>query len=87
MSVTRSGITSCFSPLYVYCGDKYVAPDVSDLRSTSDDCSSVACSICRQDRGNEESTDVGSSFSSAPTMVGTPEAWVIPTTPKMPFPM
>jgi len=31
--------------------------------------------------------DAGSSFSSAPTMVGTPEAWVIPTMPKMPFPM
>jgi len=33
------------------------------------------------------STDAPSSFSSAPTMVGTPEALVIPTTPKMPFPM
>ena len=29
--------------------------------------------------------DPGSSYSSAPTMVSTPEAWVIPTTPKMPF--
>jgi len=87
MSVTRSDITSYFSPLSVYCGDKYVAPDVSDFRSSSDDCGSAACSICRQDSGNEESTDAGSSFSSAPTMVGTPEAWVIPTTPKMPFPM
>jgi len=43
--------------------------------------------ICRQDSGNEESTDAGSSFSVAPTMVGTLEPWVIPTTPKMPFPM
>jgi len=87
MSVTRADITSYFSPLSVYCGDKYVAPDVSDFRSTSDDCGSAACLICGQDGGNEESTDTGSSFSSAPTMVGTPEVWVIPTTPKMPFPM
>jgi len=87
MSVTRSDITSYFSPLSVYCGDKYVAPDVSDFRSTSDDCLSAACSICRQDNGNEESTDAGTSFSSAPMMVGTPEAWVIPTTRKMPFQM
>jgi len=87
MSVTRSGITNYFSPLSVYCGDKYVAPDVSDFRSTSDDCGSSACLICRQDSGNEESTDAGSSFSSAPTVVGTPEAWVIPMTPKLPFPM
>jgi len=87
MSVTRSDITSYFSPLSVCCGDKYVAPDVSDFRSTSDDYGSAACSICRQDSGNEESTDAGSSFSSTPTMVSTPEAWVIPTTPKMPFPM
>ena len=28
-----------------------------------------------------------SSFSSIPTMVGPPEAWAIPTTAKMPFPM
>jgi len=74
MSVTRSDITSYFSPLSVYCGDKYVAPDVSDFRSTSDDCGSAACSICRHDGGNEESTDAVSSFSSAPTMVGIPEA-------------
>jgi len=87
MSVTRSDITSYFAPLSVYSGDKYVAADVSDFRSTSDDCGSAACSICRQDSGNEESTDAGSSFSSAPMIVGTPEAWVIPTTPKMPFPM
>jgi len=87
MSVTRSDIMSYFSPLSVYCGDKYVAPDVSYFRSTSDDCGSAACSICRQDSGNEESTDAGSSFSSATTMVGTPEALVIPTTPKMPFPI
>jgi len=87
MSVTRSDITSYFSPLSVYCGDKYVASDVSDFRSTSDNCGSAACSICRQDSGNEKSTDAGSSFSSAPTMVGTPEAWEIPTTPKMPFPI
>ena len=87
MSVTRLDITSYFSPLCVYCGVKYVAPDVNDFRSTSDDCCSPACLICRQDNGNEESTDAGSSFSSTPTMVGTPEAWVIPTRPKMPFPM
>jgi len=43
--------------------------------------------ICRQDGGNEESTDVCLLFSSATTMVGTPEVWVIATTPKMPFPM
>ena len=87
MSVTHSDIMSYFSPLSVYCGDKYVPPDVSDFRSTSDDCGSTSCSICRQDRGNEESTDAGSSFSSAPIIVGTPEAHVIPTTPKMPFPI
>jgi len=76
-----------FSSLSVYCGDKYVAPDVSDFRSTLDDCGSAACSIHRQDSGNEYGTDACSSFSSAPMMVGTPEAWVIPTTPKMPFSM
>jgi len=59
MSVTRSDIMSFFSPLSVYCGDKYVAPDVSDFRSTSDDYDSLACSICRQDSRNEESTDAG----------------------------
>jgi len=78
---------SYFYLLSVYCWDKYVAPDVSDFRSTSDDCGSAACLICRQDSGNKESMDAGSSFSSAPTVVGTPEAWVIPTTPNMPFPM
>jgi len=31
--------------------------------------------------------DAGSSFSFAPMMVGSPKAWVITTTPKMPFPM
>jgi len=31
MGVTRSDITSYFSPLSVYCRDKYVAPNVSDL--------------------------------------------------------
>jgi len=87
MSVTHSDIASYFSPLSVYCGDKYVAPDMSDFRYTSDDCGSDSCSICRQDSGNEESTDDGSSFSSAPIMAGTPEAWVIPTTPKMPIRM
>jgi len=87
MWITRSDFTSYFSLLSVYCGDKYVAPDVSDFRSTSDNCGSVACPICRQDSGNKESTDAGSSLSSAPTIVGTPESWVIPTTPKMPFPM
>ena len=87
MSVTRSNITRYFSPLSVYCGDKYVTPDVSDLRSRSYDCSSAPCSICRQDSGNEESTDADSSFSPAPTMAGTPEAWVVLMTHKMPFPM
>jgi len=86
-SVTRSDITSYFYPLSVCCGDKYVPPDVSDFRSTSDACGSTACSICRQDSGNEESTDAGSSFSSPPTMLGTLEAWGIPTAPKIPFPM
>jgi len=42
MSVTRSDITSYFSPLSVYSGHKYVAPDVSDFQSTSDDGSSAA---------------------------------------------
>jgi len=74
MSVTRSDITSYFFPLSVYYGDKYVTPDVRDFRSTSDDYGSAACLICIQDGGNEESTDAGSSFSSVPTMVGTPEA-------------
>jgi len=87
ISVTRSSITRYFSPLSVYSEDKYITPDVSDFRSTSNDCGSAACLICRQDSGNEESTDAGSSFSSAPTMVGNPDAWVIPTTPKMLFPM
>jgi len=67
--------------------DKYVAPNVNDFRSTSDEYGSAACSICRQDSGNEESPDAGLSFSSAPTIVGTPEAWVIPITHKMPFRM
>jgi len=87
MSVTRSDITSYFSPLSVYCGDKYVTSDMSEYRSTSDDCGLPACLICRQDSRNQESSDAGSSFSSPPTMVGTPEAWVIRTTTKMPFPM
>jgi len=45
MSVTRSDVTSYFSPLSVYCGDKYVNSDVSDFRSTPDDCGSADCSI------------------------------------------
>ena len=85
MSLTRSDITSYFSSLSVYCRDKYIAPDVNDFRSTADDCCSAACLICRQNSGNQESTDAGSSFSSAPMMVGTPVAWVIPTTHNMPF--
>jgi len=60
---------------------------VIDSRATSDYCGSAACSIRRQGSGYEETTDAGTSFSSAPTMVGTPEAWVIPTMPKMPFQM
>jgi len=31
MSVTRSDISSYFYSLSIYCGDKYVAPDVSDF--------------------------------------------------------
>jgi len=87
MLVTHSDITTYFFPLSVYCMDKYVVPNVNDFRWTLDDFGSAACSICRHDSGNEESTAAGSSFSSAPTMVGTPEAWVIPTMPKMPSPM
>ena len=60
MSVTRSDITSYFSPLSVYCGDKYVPLDMSNFRRTLDDCGSTACSMCRQESGNEESTDAGS---------------------------
>jgi len=74
MSVTRSDITRYFSPLCIYCGDKYVPPDVHDFRSTSYNCGSAAYLICRQDSRNEFSTDSGSSFSSPTTMVGTPEA-------------
>ena len=74
MWVTCSDITSYFSPLSVYCGDNYVAPDMSDSQSTSDDCRSAPCLICTQDSVNEESTDAGLSFSSTPIMVGTPEA-------------
>ena len=51
------------------------------------DCGSAACLIFTQDGGNEKSTDAGLSLSSASTMVGTPEAWVIPTISKIPFPM
>jgi len=87
MLVTRSDITNYFSSVSLYCEDKYVALDMREFRSTSDDCGSAACSIWRQDSGNEESTDAGSLFSSAPTMIGTPEAWDIPKTPNMPFPM
>jgi len=87
MSFIRSDITSYFSSLSIYCGNKYITPDVSDFRSTSNECGSAACSICRQDSGNEESTDAGSVFSSTPMIVGTPEAWAIPAMPKMPFPM
>jgi len=60
---------------------------VCDFQSTLDNCGLATCSICRQDSGNEESTDAGSSFCSAPMKVGTNKAWVIPMTPKMPFPM
>ena len=71
--VTRSYITSYFSPLSGFCGNKYLAPDVSDFRSTSDDCGSAACLICRQDSGNEECTDAGSPFSFVSKMEGSPE--------------
>jgi len=86
MSVTYADITCYFSPFSVYCGDKYVTLNVSDFRSTSYDCNSAACLICRLDSRKEESTDASSSFASAPIMVGTPEAWVISSMPKMPFP-
>jgi len=85
MSVARLDITTYFSPFSEYCRDKYVAPDVSDVRSTSDDCGLAACSICRQDSGDKKNMDASLSFSSPPTMVGTPKVWVIPTTPKMAF--
>ena len=60
---------------------------MSHFRLTSDFCGLATCSICRQDSGNEQSTDAASKLSSTPTMVGTPEAWVILTTLNMPFPM
>jgi len=85
MSFSPSDTTSYSSPLSIYCGDKYVVPDMCDFRSTSDGYGLVACLTCRQDSRNLKSTDAGSSFSSAPTMVGTTEAWVIPMIPKMPF--
>jgi len=40
---------------------------------------------CRQDSGNKESTDFGSSFSSASPTVGSHKVYLIPTMPKMPF--
>jgi len=57
MSVTRLDITSYFFPLSVYCGDKYLAPDVSDYQLTSDDSGSATYLMCRHNSGNEESTD------------------------------
>ena len=81
MSVTRLDITSYFPPLPIYCGNKYLAPDVSDFQWTSHKYGSAAYLAYRQDSGNEESTDAGSSFSSTPTIVGTLEVWVIPTKP------
>jgi len=87
ISVTRSYITSNFCPFSIYCGDKYVAPDMRDFFSTLDGCSLAACSICSQNSSNEERTDSGSSFASASIMVDTSKAWVMLTTPKMPFPM
>jgi len=47
MAVTHSDITSYLSPLSVYCGDKYVALDMSYFRSNSDNCGPAACLICR----------------------------------------
>jgi hypothetical protein len=87
LPVSRAEITSYFSPLSVFCGDKYVAPDVADFRSTADDCGSPACKICGQDELNEKCEGADLSFSSAPTAVGTPEGWIMPSTPEMPFPM
>ena len=69
MSVTCSHITSYFSHLSVYCGDNYVTLNESNFLLTSGDCASVACLRCRQDSGNEESTNASSSFTSAPMMV------------------
>ena len=73
MLVMCADIRSYFPPLSVYCVDRYVALDVCDFRSTSNNCGSPACLICRQDSGTEESMNAGSLFSYATTMVGTPE--------------
>jgi len=62
MSVTRVDISSYFSPLSIYYRDNYIAPDISDFRSTSDDSGSAAFLNYRQDRGNKESTEPGSHF-------------------------
>jgi len=45
-----------------------------NITSLQDDCGSAACSRWRQDSGNKESMDDGSSFSSPPMMVSTLEA-------------
>ena len=60
---------------------------MGDIRSTSDDCCLTTSSVCKQDNGNEESMNAGSSFSSAHTIIGTTKPWIIPTTPKMAFPI
>ena len=60
---------------------------MSDFQSTSDNFGSGTCTICRQDSGNEESMDSGSTFSSASMILGTSEALVILMTRKMPFPI
>jgi len=85
MSVTRSNITSYFSPLSVHSGDKYVTTDMSDFQATLCDCSSATYSICRQDSGNQESIGTTSSFSFTATILGIPEVWVILRMPKMPL--
>ena len=81
------GYYKLFFPFVPIFGDKHVTLNMCDLRLTSDDCPLAPCLICRQDSRNEESMNTSSSFSSTPTMVDTPEVWVIMTMPKMPFPM
>ena len=86
MSVTRLHILRFFSPLST-CGDKHVALDVRDFRSTSDDSVSPPYMICKRDSGPKKSTDASSSFFSPSTMVDTPEPLVISIKLKMPMPM
>ena len=50
--VTRMDITSYFSSLSVYCGDKYVALDLPNFRLTSTDCGLAVSLICSQNSRN-----------------------------------